>query len=153
MNKNVIWHNGYVTCKEREQTYRHKGCAIWITGLSASGKSTIARGLERTLHSNKYLTYVLDGDNGRHGLCKDLNFSVQDRSENIRRIGEVAKLFVDAGLIIITAFISPYRKDREKVRKLIGEEYFIEVFADCPIEVCKQRDLKNISRPCLSIRY
>ncbi|VEN74635.1 adenosine 5'-phosphosulfate kinase [Candidatus Desulfarcum epimagneticum] len=141
---NTVWFDGYITRSEREISRGHAGCAIWITGLSAAGKSTIAKSLEKILHDNKCMTYVLDGDNVRRGLCGDLGFSRQDRSENIRRIGETAKLFVDAGIIVIAAFISPYRKDREKIRDSIGKEDFIEVFADCPVEVCRERDPKNI---------
>ena len=119
-------------------------CIIWFTGLSGAGKSTVANALEVELHKRGYHTYLLDGDNVRHGLNNDLGFSDKDRVENIRRIGEAAKLFVDAGVIVLTAFISPFRSDREMVRKLVSEKEFIEVFVDTPIEVCEQRDPKGL---------
>ena len=126
-NENVTWFDGYVTKEDREQLHGHKGAAIWFTGLSASGKSTIAHHLEKLLYDMNCSTYVFDGDNVRHGLCGDLGFSAKDRVENIRRIGEMVKLFVDAGIIAITAFISPYRKDRGKIRDLVGKERFFEI--------------------------
>ena len=141
---NVTWFDGYVTKEDREQLHGHKGAAIWFTGLSASGKSTIAHHLEKLLHDMNCSTYVFDGDNVRHGLCGDLGFSADDRTENIRRIGEMVKLFVDAGIIAITAFISPYRKDRRKIRDLVGKDRFFEIHVDCPIEVCAERDQKGI---------
>lgn len=141
---NITWHGGAVTPESRQAVMKQRGATIWLTGLSASGKSTIARELERKLFAEQRICYVLDGDNIRHGLNKDLGFSPQDREENIRRIGEVSALFTDAGLIAITAFISPYRKDRDNVRKLMKPGQFIEVFVDCDIDTCEQRDPKGL---------
>lgn len=141
---NITWHNGFVSRQDRERLHKHKGAVVWFTGFSASGKSTIAHHLEKMLHQAKCSTYVFDGDNVRHGLCGDLGFSSQDRSENIRRIGEMVKLFVDAGIIAITAFISPYRKDRHQIRSLFSRNQFLEIFVDCPLEICEQRDQKGI---------
>ncbi|HNQ23729.1 MAG TPA: adenylyl-sulfate kinase [Phycisphaerae bacterium] len=141
---NITWHEGHVKREEREKLLKQKGCLIWMTGLSGSGKSTFAYTLEHTLMQRGHLCYVLDGDNIRHGLNKNLGFSAEDREENIRRIGEVAKLFADAGLITVTAFISPYRKDRDRNRELLGPGNFFEVFCDTPIEVCEQRDPKGL---------
>jgi adenylylsulfate kinase len=141
---NVTWFDGFVTKEDREQLHGHKGAAIWFTGLSASGKSTIAHHLEKLLYDVNCSTYVFDGDNVRHGLCGDLGFSADERAENIRRIGEMVKLFVDAGIIAITAFISPYRADRMKIRDLVGRDRFFEIHVDCPIEVCAERDKKGI---------
>jgi adenylylsulfate kinase len=143
-SKNVTWFDGYITRAEREALHGHKGAAVWFTGLSASGKSTIGHYLERMLYEGKCSTYALDGDNVRHGLCRDLGFSPEDRKENIRRIGEMVRLFVDAGIIAITAFISPYRADREVVKKLVGEDRFLEVYVQCPVEVCAKRDPKGL---------
>ncbi len=133
-----------VTKAERVAHSGHKPAVIWLTGLSGSGKSTIANELDHQLFKRGINSYVLDGDNVRHGLNKDLGFSPQDRVENIRRIGEVAKLLADAGFVVITAFISPYRVDRELVRKLLEPGEFIEVFVDCPLEVCEERDPKGL---------
>jgi adenylylsulfate kinase len=144
MNNNVTWFNGYVTKEDREELHGHKGAAIWFTGLSASGKSTIAHHLEKLLYEMNCSTYVFDGDNVRHGLCGDLGFSAEERTENIRRIGEMVKLFVDAGIIAITAFISPYRKDRRRIKDLVGKDRFFQIYVDCPIEVCAERDQKGI---------
>ncbi|MCX7017419.1 MAG: adenylyl-sulfate kinase [bacterium] len=141
---NIAWHLGHVTREERALLMRQNPCCIWLTGLSASGKSTIAMALEQVLIQRGHAAYVLDGDNVRHGLNKNLGFSPDDRAENIRRIGEVARLFCDAGLIVITAFISPYREDRQKARALIAPDDFIEVFADAPINVCASRDPKGL---------
>ncbi len=141
---NITWFEGYISRENREELHGHKGAVIWFTGLSASGKSTIAHHLERMLFDMDCSTYVFDGDNVRHGLCSDLGFSEEHRTENIRRIGEMVKLFIDAGIIAITAFISPFRKDREKVRDLVGREKFIEVYVKCPLHVCATRDLKGI---------
>jgi adenylylsulfate kinase len=143
-SKNVIWFDGYITRAERETLHGHQGAVVWFTGLSASGKSTIAHYLEKMLYSRSCSTYSFDGDNVRHGLCRDLGFSPEDRQENIRRIGEMVCLFVDAGIIAITAFISPYRADREMVRKMVGEERFFEVYVECPVEVCAIRDPKGL---------
>ena len=141
---NVTWFNGYVTREDREKLHGHRGAVIWFTGLSASGKSTIAHIVEKQLHKRGCSTYVLDGDNVRHGLCADLTFCPEDRVENIRRISEMVKLFVDAGIIVLTAFISPYRKDREKIRSLLFDYKFLEIHVDCPQEICATRDQKGI---------
>jgi len=141
---NIFWSKSKVTAQQRELRNAHRGCVVWLTGLSASGKSTIATELERELFNLGRNVYVLDGDNVRHGLCSDLGFSPDDRTENIRRVGEVAKLFADAGIICVTAFISPYRSDRDLVRKICKEGRFIEVFVNAPIEVCEQRDPKGL---------
>jgi adenylylsulfate kinase len=141
---NCTWYKGCVSREDREKLHSHKGAVIWFTGLSASGKSTIAHLLEKKLHDAGCSTYVFDGDNVRHGLCKDLGFSENDRRENIRRIGEMVKLFLDAGIIAITAFISPYRKDREMIREMVGNGRFIECYVKCPVEVCIERDPKGI---------
>jgi len=141
----VIYHPHKVTKSDRTALKGHKPCIIWLTGLPSSGKSTIANELEYLLNKEyKAHTYLLDGDNIRHGLNKDLGFSKEDREENIRRIGEVAKLFVDAGLIVITAFISPYKKDRDFARSLVDDGEFVEVYVKCPVEVCEERDPKGL---------
>jgi len=143
---NITWHEGHVTRDERNAVLKQNGCTIWFTGLSGSGKSTIAYTLEHALVQRCHLAYVLDGDNIRHGLNKNLGFSAADREENIRRIGEVAKLFADAGIITMTSFISPYRKDRDTVRTLHdeGKLPFLEVHVNTPIETCEQRDPKGL---------
>jgi adenylylsulfate kinase len=141
---NVTWFNGYVNREDREKAHGHKGAVIWFTGLSASGKSTIAHIVEKQLHERGCSTYVLDGDNVRHGLCADLTFCPEDRAENIRRIGEMVRLFVDAGIIVLTAFISPYRQDRQQVRSLLSDGQFLEIHVDCPPEICATRDQKGI---------
>jgi adenylylsulfate kinase len=141
---NVVWHHATVTRARREALNRHKGAVIWFTGLSGSGKSTLAHTVEEKLHQMGCRTFVFDGDNVRHGLCGDLGFSTEDRHENIRRIGEMTKLFLDAGVIAMTAFISPYRADRERVRSIVGSADFIEIHCDCPVEVCEQRDVKGM---------
>ena len=145
-SNNITWHEGHVNREVRENLLQQKGCTIWLTGLSASGKSTLAFTLEHALVQRNRLAYVLDGDNVRHGLNKNLGFSEEDREENIRRIGEVAKLFADAGFITTTSFISPYHKDREIVREIHNKAglFFMEVFVDAPIEVCEQRDPKGL---------
>jgi adenylylsulfate kinase len=145
-SKHIVWHPGNVSKADRETMLGHKSCTVWMTGLSGSGKSTLAVSLEKTLWGRGIHAFVLDGDNVRHGLNKDLGFSPADRTENIRRIGEVAKLFTEAGVINITAFISPYRADRDLARKLMANGDFIEVFVDCPIDVCEQRDPKGLYR-------
>ena len=143
-NKNIVWHDHHVTKKERSFIKDQKPCILWFTGLSGSGKSTIANAVEsKLLELNKH-TYLLDGDNIRMGLNKGLTFSDEDRIENIRRIGEVSKLFVDAGTIVLTAFISPFQKERDAVRELVKEDEFIEVFIDTPLEVCESRDPKGL---------
>jgi adenylyl-sulfate kinase len=141
---NVTWHDHRVTKQERARRKGQKPCILWFTGFSGSGKSTIADALETRLAEMGYHTYLLDGDNIRHGLNKDLGFSVEDRTENIRRIGEAAKLFVDAGIIALTAFISPFRSDRRMVREIMQDDEFIEIFVDTPLEVCEQRDPKGL---------
>ena len=141
---NITWHDHAVPRADREKLNGHKGLVIWFTGLSACGKSTIANELDYKLYAAGRRTYLLDGDNVRHGLNKNLGFSAEDRAENIRRIGEVAKLFTEAGSIAITAFISPYRKDRDAVRAILEPGRFVEIFVDTPIEVCEKRDPKGL---------
>ena len=141
---NLLWHQATVTRARREQLHGHRGAVLWFTGLSGSGKSTLAHAVEETLYQQGCRTFVLDGDNVRHGLCGELGFSTQDRQENIRRIGEVAKLFMEAGIIVLTAFISPYRDDRERVRGMVEHGDFIEIFCDSSIEVCETRDVKGL---------
>lgn len=142
-SSNVIWHQASVSQQDREKLNGHSGVTLWFTGLSGSGKSTLAHAVEKRLYEMKVRTYVLDGDNVRHGLCGDLGFSNVARRENIRRIGEVSKLFVDAGMIVLTAFISPFRSDRQQVRKLLNNR-FIEVYCDCPLNICESRDVKGL---------
>jgi len=141
---NIVWHQGAVTRADRERLSGHRSATVWFTGLSGSGKSTIAVALEKALWERGVHAFVLDGDNVRHGLNKNLGFSPADRTENIRRIGEVAKLFTDAGIIALTAFISPYRADRDQVRALMQPGDFVEVMVACPLEVCEQRDVKGL---------
>lgn len=141
---NITWHEGEITKSDREKLLNQKGVVIWFTGLSGSGKSTLAHAVEEKLMSGGHLSYVLDGDNVRHGLNKNLGFSPEDREENIRRIGEVAKLFADAGLITMTAFISPYKADRHKARQLLLDGEFIEVYVKVPLDVAEQRDTKGL---------
>jgi adenylylsulfate kinase len=141
---NITWHEGQITRNEREALLAQKGVTIWLTGLSGSGKSTIAVAAECALVERGRLTYVLDGDNVRHGLNSNLGFSPEDRTENIRRIGEVAKLFTDAGVIVFTSFISPYRADRDKVRALMEQGDFVEVLVDASLETCESRDVKGL---------
>jgi adenylylsulfate kinase len=143
MDKNVFWHKGQVSREERAKLLNSPNKVIWLTGLSGSGKSTIAFALEKELHSRGIPSYVLDGDNVRHGLNADLGFSPEEREENIRRVGELARLFYDSGLVVIVSFISPYRKDRKQARELIGDD-FVEVFVECPVEECKKRDPKGL---------
>ena len=140
----VVWHHATVTRKRHNEQNRHKSVVVWFTGLSGAGKSTLAHAVEEKLHQIGCRTMVLDGDNVRHGLCSDLGFSNADRNENLRRVGEVSKLFVEAGIIILTAFISPFEKDRELVRKLMPHGDFLEVFIDCPLGVCEKRDVKGM---------
>jgi len=144
MTKNIVQHDHLVTKEKRLSKHIQKPCILWFTGYSASGKSTIANAVENILFEQGKMTYLLDGDNVRHGLNKDLGFDDNARVENIRRIGEVSKLFIDAGLIVITAFISPFQKDRDLVRSLVDKDEFIEVFIDTPIEVCEARDPKGL---------
>lgn len=144
MANNIVWHQHEVDKACRAATKNQKPAVIWLTGLSGSGKSTIANLLDKMLTDHGKHTYLLDGDNVRHGLCGDLGFSDKDRVENIRRISEVSKLFVDAGMIVLTAFISPFKSDRDYCRKLLADDEFIEVFVDTPLEVCEQRDPKGL---------
>ena len=141
--EHVYWHQGTITRKDRERLNGHRGFTVWFTGLSGSGKSTLAVAAEEALYERGCHTFILDGDNVRHGLNKDLGFSPDDREENIRRLGEVARLFRDSGIINLAAFISPYRKDRQVARSLAGDDSFVEVFVDCPVEICEQRDPKG----------
>jgi len=141
---NITWHQHAITRKDRETLLKQKGVLLWFTGLSASGKSTVANEVTYQLHQMGKLTYVLDGDNIRHGLNKNLGFSPEDREENIRRISEVGNLFADAGLVTTTAFISPYRKDRDFARQLLGEGRFIEIFVKASVETCEKRDPKGL---------
>ena len=141
---NITWHEGHVQRDDREKMLEQKGVTIWFTGLSGSGKSTIAFTVEHALVERGHLAYVLDGDNVRHGLNKNLGFSAQDREENIRRIGAVAGLFAEAGILTLTAFISPYRADRDRVRASLTDGDFVEVFVDAPLEVCEARDPKGL---------
>lgn len=141
---NVTWHEATVHRADRERMNGHRSTILWFTGLSGAGKSTLAHAVEQRLHEVGARTYVLDGDNVRHGLCGDLGFSDADRSENIRRIGEMAKLFVDAGTIVLTAFISPFRSDRDRVRNLVPPGDFLEVHCRCSVDVCEARDVKGL---------
>lgn len=147
---NIVWHNQHITKEKRLSLLKQKPCILWFTGLSGSGKSTIANAVEAELFKRSRKTYLLDGDNIRHGLNKDLGFSEIDRTENIRRIGEVSKLFVDAGLIVIAAFISPFKSDRQIARSLVYYGEFIEVFIDSSLEVCEQRDPKGLYKKARS---
>lgn len=143
-DENIIWHNQNITKEKRFTLLKQKPCVIWFTGLSGSGKSTISNAVEVELFKRGIKTYLLDGDNIRHGLNKDLGFSEIDRIENIRRIGEVSKLFVDSGLIVLTAFISPFKSDRQIAKSLVKYDEFIEVFIDSPLDVCESRDPKGL---------
>ncbi|PTM58073.1 adenylyl-sulfate kinase [Desmospora activa] len=144
MSSNITWHQLSVNKEERRRRNGHGSAVLWFTGLSGSGKSTVANAVQRRLLDREVQAYVLDGDNIRHGLNQGLGFSPEDRRENIRRIGEVAKLFVDSGQFALTAFISPYREDRERVRALLDPDEFIEIFIDCPLDTCEQRDPKGL---------
>ncbi len=141
---NIKWHHGKITKEDRVKMLNQKGATLWLTGLSGSGKSTIAVELEHALIENKHQAYILDGDNIRHGLNKNLGFSPEDRTENIRRIGEVAKLFTEANIITIAAFVSPYRDDRDNVRRLLNHGEFVEIYVKCSLEVCETRDTKGL---------
>lgn len=141
---NIVWHESEVTKENRQQQKGHKSAILWFTGLSGSGKSTISVALETALYEKGFHTYRLDGDNVRHGLNNNLGFSPEDRTENIRRIGEVSKLMVDAGLFTLTAFISPYLEDRDQVRKLVAADEFIEIYVKASLETCEQRDPKGL---------
>lgn len=143
-SSNTVWHNATVTRERRENLNEHKSVILWFTGLSGSGKSTLAHSLEETLHQMGCKTFVFDGDNVRHGLCNDLGFSDSDRKENLRRIGEMVKLFLEAGTIALTAFISPFKEDRDKIRSMVPEGDFIEIYCRCPISKCEERDVKGL---------
>lgn len=144
MGKNIVSHNYKLTFRERRKSNGHNSFLIFLTGLSGSGKSTIASALEEKLFADKIKTYVLDGDNMRQGINKGLSFSPEDRSENIRRIGEISKLFVDAGLVVLAAFVAPYAKDRELIKETVGEQNYVEVFVNTSLEVCEERDVKGL---------
>lgn len=144
VSSDILWHHASVTRHRRELLNGHRGAILWFTGFSGAGKSTLAHAVEEVLHQNGYRTFVLDGDNVRHGLCNDLGFSPGNRIENIRRVGEVAKLFMEAGIIVLTAFISPFRSERERVRNLVKQGDFIEIYCDSPIEICESRDVKGL---------
>ncbi|MGF9906806.1 adenylyl-sulfate kinase [Brevibacillus porteri] len=141
---NIVWHPTTVSKQDRQKRAGHKSCVLWFTGLSGAGKSTLANAVEHELHQRGLASYVLDGDNIRHGLNRGLGFGAEDRRENIRRIGEVTKLFVDAGVITLTAFISPYREDRELARNLVEAGEFIEVYVKCSLDECERRDVKGL---------
>jgi len=144
MSNNIVWHEQSISKEDKAKLKNQKPCILWFTGLSGSGKSTIANGVEQELYKRAKHTVLMDGDNLRHGLNKDLGFDEVSRNENIRRVGEVAKLFVDNGLIVLSAFVSPYRKDREFVRSLVDKEEFIEIFVDASLQECERRDPKNL---------
>jgi len=150
MEKNIIRHQYHISKSHRQKQNGHKSMIVWFTGLSGSGKSTIAGRVEEMLHQQGVRTYLLDGDNIRHGLNSNVDFSPAGRKENIRRIGEVAKLFVDAGIVALTAFISPFREDRNRVRQMVDADEFAEVFVNCPLEVCEQRDVKGLYKKARS---
>ena len=143
-SSNTVWHNATVTRTDREKLHQHKSVILWFTGLSGSGKSTLAHAVEDYLHQSGCSTFVLDGDNVRHGLCSDLGFTDSERVENIRRIGELAKLMTEAGVITLTAFISPFKADRSAARKLVPHGDFLEIYCQCPLTTCEQRDVKGL---------
>ncbi|PIC85523.1 adenylyl-sulfate kinase [Sporosarcina sp. P20a] len=144
MAKNIVWHEQLISKEEQRKKNKHHSAVLYFTGLSGSGKSTIANAAARRLHDLGANTYVLDGDNVRHGLNKDLGFSDEARKENIRRIGEVSKLFIDSGQLVFTAFISPFQEDRDSVRRLVEEDEFVEVYISCPLDACEERDPKGL---------
>jgi len=144
IDSDIIWHQATVTRERRSQQNGHRSAVLWFTGLSGAGKSTLAHSVEEKLYQLGCRTIVLDGDNVRHGLCGDLAFTDNDRKENLRRIGEVSKLFIDAGVLTLTAFISPFQEDREKIRNLMPNGDFIEIFVECSIKVCARRDVKGL---------
>jgi adenylylsulfate kinase len=146
----IVPQNFFVGRDYRQQLLNQRGMAIWFTGLSGSGKSTLANGLEQELFKLGYKTFILDGDNLRSGLCKDLGFSDEDRSENIRRVAEVAKLMIDSGIIVLAAFVTPFEKDRELVAKLLGDADLVSIYVDCPINICEQRDVKGLYKKARS---
>ncbi len=143
-SKNIVWHDSHIDKERRAKEKNQKPCVLWFTGLSGSGKSTLANALETRLFGLNYHTYLLDGDNIRHGINKDLGFDDKSRIENIRRIGEISKLFIDSGTIVLTAFISPFLEDRKQVRDLVDEDEFIEIFIDTPLSTCEERDPKGL---------
>jgi len=143
-SSNVVWHHATVTRSRRAELNGHKSVILWFTGLSGAGKSTVAHAVEEELYQRGCRTFVLDGDNVRHGLCSDLGFSIADRTENIRRIGQASKLFMEAGVIVLTAFISPLRQDRARVRHMVPEGEFLEVYCKCSLDVCEDRDVKGL---------
>ena len=144
MKRKLVWHNATVTRQHREVLNGHRGVIVWFTGLSGAGKSTLAHSVEERLHQAGCRTFVFDGDNVRHGLCFDLGFSARGRQENVRRIGEMSRLFIEAGVITLTAFILPFCADRDRVRRLVGPDDFLEVYCHCPIEICEERDVKGM---------
>lgn len=144
MDNNIVWHQATVNRERRELLNGHRASVVWFTGLSGSGKSTLAHAVEERLYDMGCRTFVFDGDNVRHGLCSDLGFSREDRSENLRRIAEMVRLFLDAGVIALCAFISPRHDDRQKVRAIVGEDNFLEIYCDCSLEICEQRDVKGL---------
>ena len=144
ISSQVVWHHATVTRERREALNGHRSVMLWFTGLSGAGKSTLAHAVEEHLHQHGCRTFTFDGDNVRHGLCSDLGFSAEDRVENIRRVGEMAKLFLEAGVIALTAFISPFRADREKVRSLVPHGEFLEIYCSCSLEICEGRDIKGL---------
>ncbi|MGG3926217.1 adenylyl-sulfate kinase [Metabacillus fastidiosus] len=144
MATNIVWHEASVSKEDRREKNDHGSFCLWFTGLSGSGKSTLANALAKYLFEANVQTYVLDGDNVRHGLNKDLGFTDEDRKENIRRIGEVSKLFVDGGQIVVTAFISPFREDRQQVRDILNENEFFEIYVNCSLDECEKRDPKGL---------
>ncbi|MCL6443840.1 MAG: adenylyl-sulfate kinase [Alicyclobacillus sp.] len=150
VTQNVVWEQTKIGRADRERQAGHRGLCLWFTGMSGSGKSTIAKAVEQRLHAAGMRTYLLDGDNLRHGLNADLGFSEADRKENVRRVGEVARLFVDAGVVVMAALISPFRQDRDAVRAKFEEGSFVEVFVDCPISVCASRDPKGLYQKALA---
>lgn len=147
---NIYTFKSLVSKEDREVLHGHRAFVVWFTGLSSSGKSSIAHQVERLLHERECSTYVLDGDNVRHGLCADLGFSREDRAENLRRIGEMVNLFVDAGMIVLTAFISPHKKDRQAIKQIVGRGNFLEVYVECPVEICALRDPKGLYKRALA---
>jgi adenylylsulfate kinase len=144
MTKEVYWHDNHISRQQRQERNKHKSFVLWFTGLSGSGKSTLANAVEKELFDTGHNVIVLDGDNIRHGLCSDLGFTEEDRNENMRRIGEVAKLFVESGTIVLAAFVSPYREDRERVRSRLPHREFYEVYCECDLAVCEERDPKGL---------
>ena len=150
--QNIVKYTGLITRHDREILHGHRGCIVWFTGLPSSGKSTLAHAVESYLYHKGYKTFVLDGDNVRYGLCSDLGFSKEDRTENLRRIAEISKLLIEGGLVVLAAFVSPLKSDRDKVRTIVGAHDYIEVFCSCPIETCEQRDPKQHYQKARSVQ-